>query len=241
MECLPNELYRRWETVRSEAASGAWGLWDLKSGSRWTFGEIQAEVDARPPLKRGSLCCPSGFSVELIFETLRAWRDGAVLCPVERDGDAPGEEAIAGLAPEICHLKLTSGTSSGPRMVAFDPGPLAADARKIVSTMGLRREWPNLGIISMSHSYGFSNLVLPLVLHGIPLAWLGDPLPGAVANVLENKELRLDGWTLPAVPAMWRVWHESGVIPPGAIRLAITAGAPMPVELERDLFASTGL
>ena len=46
--------------------------------------------------------------------------------------------------------------------------------------MGLRPDWPNLGVISLAHSYGFSNLVLPLLLHGIPLILAPSPLPEAV-------------------------------------------------------------
>ena len=52
-----------------------------------------------------------------------------------------------------------------------------ADAENIVATMGLRPDWPNLGVISLAHSYGFSNLVLPLLLHGIPLILAPVPLP----------------------------------------------------------------
>ena len=55
-----------------------------------------------------------------------------------------------------------------------------ADAENIVATMGLRPDWPNLGVISLAHSYGFSNLVLPLLLHGIPLILAGAPLPEIV-------------------------------------------------------------
>jgi long-chain acyl-CoA synthetase len=41
--------------------------------------------------------------------------------------------------------------------------------------MGLRPDWPNLGVISLAYSYGFSNLVLPLLLHGIPLFLAPSP------------------------------------------------------------------
>jgi len=44
-----------------------------------------------------------------------------------------------------------------------------------------------------------------------------------------------DAYTLPAVPALWRVWQEAGVLRP-SIRLAISAGAPLPLQLEGDVF-----
>ena len=49
-----------------------------------------------------------------------------------------------------------------------------------MATMGLRPDWPNLGVISLAYSYGFSNLVLPLLLHGVPLFLAPSPLPVAL-------------------------------------------------------------
>lgn len=102
--------------------------------------------------------------------------------------------------------------------------------------MGLRADWPNLGVISLAHSYGFSNLVLPLLLHGIPLILAPSPLPEMVRRAAEG----YPGLTLAGVPALWRAWHEASAIPPN-VRLAISAGAPLPVQLEQAVFAATGL
>ena len=52
-----------------------------------------------------------------------------------------------------------------PRAILFTVSQLMADATNIVDTMGLRADWPNLGVISLAHSYGFSNLITPLLLH----------------------------------------------------------------------------
>jgi acyl-CoA synthetase (AMP-forming)/AMP-acid ligase II len=113
---------------------------------------------------------------------------------------------------------------------------LAADADNIVAAMGLRPEWPNLGVISMAHSYGFSNLVLPLLLHGIPLILLPSPLPEIVRSAAAfGRDL-----TLAAVPAMWGAWHAAGTIP-GNVRLAISAGAPLRADLERAVFEASGI
>jgi acyl-coenzyme A synthetase/AMP-(fatty) acid ligase len=45
---------------------------------------------------------------------------------------------------------------------------------------------------------------------------------------------------LAAVPALWRAWSDSGAIPEH-IRLAISAGAPLPLHLEQDAFQKHGL
>ena len=102
--------------------------------------------------------------------------------------------------------------------------------------MGLRPDWPNLGVISLAHSYGFSNLVLPLLLHGIPLILVPAPLPEMIRRAAGEESVV----TLAAVPALWRAWHEAGGVP-SQVRLAISAGAPLPLNLERAVFEASGI
>jgi len=40
---------------------------------------------------------------------------------------------------------------------------------------------------------------------------------------------------------MWRAWHRAGILANASIRLALSAGAPLALSLEQDVFASTGL
>src|SRR5262249_33325811 len=177
--------------------------------------------------------CPRGISAEFVLTVLRAWRAGQVVLPLE-----PGQKRIrvSGLPTGIVHLKTTSATTGTPRVVAFTATQLMADADNIVQTMGLRRDWPNLGLISLAHSYGFSNLVLPLLLHGIPLLLLDSPLP----ERLRQSAKSCSALTLAAVPALWRAWHEAGVLRQN-VRLAISAGAPLPLALEQEIFQRSGL
>ncbi len=226
-------LYERWLKVAA-AAGDQKALTDVASGRVWTFSELCQQAEDAPRARERVLFA-RGFSVDLVFETLRAWRDGRVLCPV--DGDSrPGVELFEGLPEEICHVKITSGSTAGPRLVIFRPEQLEADVDKIVATMGLRPEWTNLGAISLAHSYGFSNLVLPLLLHAIPLIWLGDPIPEVARTALAG----YDAFTVPAVPALWRLWHKAEVIKP-CLKLAISAGAPLGVDLEREIFETSGV
>jgi acyl-CoA synthetase (AMP-forming)/AMP-acid ligase II len=46
--------------------------------------------------------------------------------------------------------------------------------------------------------------------------------------------------TLAGVPTLWRTWHDSGAVPANA-RLAISAGAPLPLELEQDVLRRFGV
>ena len=102
--------------------------------------------------------------------------------------------------------------------------------------MGLDPAEPNLGVLSLAHSYGFSNLITPLLLQGIPLILVPSPLP----ELIQRAAAGFSRLTLPAVPALWRAWHEAGAIP-GAVRCAISAGAPLSLALEQAVFARSGL
>ena len=221
-------LYERWRQIARENRDEM-ALDDLAGGKRWTFGELAeaAELGGAP----GPVAFPQGR--EFILTLLRAWRSGQVVCPLEAGQTLP---VLSALPPGCFHLKTTSATTGAPRVVAFTAEQLAADADNIVGTMGLRCDWPNLGVISLAHSYGFSNLVLPLLLHGIPLVLVDAPLPEAVRKAAAG----FLAITLPGVPALWRTWHAAGAIPPN-VRLAISAGAPLSLELEQAVFASSQL
>ena len=225
-------LYEQWLKISAERR-GETALHDFASGRRWTFGEL---VSAGEKEKTGpaGMVFPQGHSPEFIVQLLTAWREKKVVCPLE-PGQSPPE--ISPPPAGCIHLKSTSATGGGTaRFIAFTAEQLRADADNIVATMGLRPDWPNLGVISMAHSYGFSNLVLPLLLHGIPLMLAPAPLPEIIRRLAENGR----SVTLPAVPAMWRAWHQAGAIPSN-VRLAISAGAPLPVNLEQEVFKSGGL
>ena len=224
-------LYERWRQIARERSAEI-ALSEFPSGRRWSFAEL-ADVVEKSPAVGEPFVFAQGHSAEFIFDALRAWRDHAILCPLEMGQMKP----LLPVPPQpACHLKLTSATTGPTRAVVFTAEQLAADAENIIATMGLRPNWPNLGVISLAHSYGFSNLVLPLLLHGIPLAIIVSPLPEIVRRAAEN----FSGLTLAAVPALWRTWHETNAIPPQT-RLAISAGAPLPVALEREVFNAGGL
>jgi len=224
-------LYDTWRRV-AQARASAFALCDVATGRSWTFAELRTAAE-REDRASGALAHPQGSSASFIFQTLAAWRDGKVLCPLE-----PGQAfASAPLPPAHCvHLKTTSASTGVARVIAFTAEQLAADAENIMTTMGLRPDWPNLGVISMAHSYGFSNLVLPLLLHGVPLIVAASPLPEALRRAAE----RWPALTLAGVPALWWAWHEARAIPAN-VRLAISAGAPLPLAVEQAVFATRAL
>jgi acyl-coenzyme A synthetase/AMP-(fatty) acid ligase len=224
-------LYERWHKIAMERR-GQSALCDTASGRRWTFGELLVAGETRT-IGPAGMTFPQGHSPEFILDLLAAWRENKIVCPLE-PGQTPPQVPIP---PVDCvYLKCTSATTGAARVIAFTAEQLAADAENIVATMKLRPDWPNLGVISMPHSYGFSNLVLPLLLHGIPLTLAPSPLPEIVRCAMENEA----AITLAAVPAMWSAWHEANAIPPN-VRLAISAGAPLPLALEQAVFKTCGV
>lgn len=227
-------LYEQFRKMAS-ARRNELALRDAVSSRCWTFGELLSASEARSCMEE--IVFPQGHSPEFIFALLSAWRFGKMACPIEA-GQSPVVDfsSVKNACPDCVHLKTTSATTGPARFILFTAEQLLADVKNIVATMGLRPDWPNLGVISMAHSYGFSNLVLPLLFHGIPLILVPVPLPETVRQATENET----AVTIAGVPAMWRAWHEAKAIS-SKIRLAISAGAPLPLETERAIFQQSGL
>jgi long-chain acyl-CoA synthetase len=224
-------LYEQWREC-ARANRGETALIEASTGRLWTFHELAVAAEGVEP-GAGAMTFPRGTGADFVLQTLAGWRRGRLVCPLEA-GQAP--PAFPDPPPGCAHLKLTSATTGTPKAILFTEEQLAADAEQIVRTMGLRPDWPNLGAISLAHSYGFSNLVTPLLLHGIPLVFADSPLPEAV----RRSAARVPCLTVAAVPALWRTWHEAAAIPSN-VRLAISAGAPLPLPLEQQVFVSSGL
>lgn len=231
------ELFERWREICA-ARRGAWAVRDLAAGREWTFGALAEALAALPRLQPGDLAAAAAEDglVAFLLKTLQAWRDGAVLAPVEKAAETPAR--LPELPGAVAHVKTTSGSTGRPRRVLFTAAQLAADHGQIRETMRLDISAPNLAVISPAHSYGFSNLVLPLLLGGMPLIAPGNPLPATLRRALAEAGGPV---TLPAVPVLWRAWHQAGALAGARLALAITAGAPMPLELEVAIYEQAGL
>ncbi len=224
-------LYERWQKVVRERSNEI-ALRDLASSQSWTFSQLDGQSEPALP-GAPAIVFPQGHSPQFVITVLKAWRSGRTVCPLELQQTPPHIPPPPG---SICHLKITPAGTGARRVVAFTEDQLAADAENIVMTMGLRPDWPNLGVISMAYSYGFSNLVLPLLLYGVPLYLAPSPLPVAL-RCATHADWNL---TVAGVPALWHAWHKAGAILRN-VRLAISAGAPLPATLEQDVFSEHGV
>jgi long-chain acyl-CoA synthetase len=139
------------------------------------------------------------------------------------------EDADWGKEPPVL-LKLTSGTTAAPRAVRFRSEQLLADCTQICDTMGVGSDDLNFGVIPLSHSYGFSNLVTPLLVRGVPMVLSRDRMPRAVLDDLA----RTGATVFPGMPVFYQAFCEMENPPrlPN-LRLCISAGAPLPLEVAR--------
>src|SRR5882724_3889293 len=134
-------------------------------------------------------------------------------------------------------LKLTSGTTAAPRAIRFRSEQLLADCDQICDTMGISDADLNFGVIPISHSYGFSNLLTPLIARGVPLVLSQDRTPRAVlADIAKT-----DATVFPGMPLFYQAFCEMKNIPQlPKLRVCISAGAPLPIATAkkfRDKFA----
>ena len=228
-------LLRAWEaTLARKSALSA--ISDPSGKIERTFGEIetrahffQEKMQDRP---RGDI-----YPIELgndpdwpsVF--LACLRQGLVALPLDESTTAPQRQAAIehcsardwGERPPVL-LKLTSGTTAAPRAIRFRSAQLLADCEQICDTMGIAETDLNFGVIPASHSYGFSNLITPLLARGVPLVLSRDRMPRAVLNDLA----RTGATVFPGMPVFYQAFAQMESVPAlPRLRLCISAGAPL--------------
>jgi long-chain acyl-CoA synthetase len=127
-------------------------------------------------------------------------------------------------------LKLTSGTTATPRAVRFRSSQLLADCNQICDTMNISDADLNFAVIPISHSYGFSNLLTPLTVRGVPMVVSRDRTPRAMLADLA----RSNATVFPGMPVFYGAFCEMNQVPAlPKLRLCISAGAPLPISVAK--------
>src|SRR2546423_7081144 len=127
-------------------------------------------------------------------------------------------------------LKLTSGTTAAARAIRFRSEQLLADCLQICDTMEIGDDDLNFAVIPLSHSYGFSNLVTPLLVRGVPMVLSRDRMPRAVLDGLA----RTSTTVFAGMPVFYQAFCEMESTPAlPKLRLCISAGAPLPLDVAR--------
>jgi len=258
---MSNRIIERWEEVLSARSGGAiyspsgeclrtWA--DIESEARDFEGRISGRSIALQTGNHPSFpalvlaCLRTGRAATLFdsgfFGSARSQieeRLGIILRVSAPDGtivfEECGRRAKETAGDSICLYKLTSGTTALAETIGFTADQLLADCDQVCATMGIRADDLNYGVIALTHSYGFSNLVTPLLCRGVRLVVASDPLPRAIES-----GLRMTGATvLAAVPAMFRGLLSAKSLPE-SLRLCISAGSLLDPDLAMEFSGKFG-
>ena len=170
-------------------------------------------------------------SAEFVATLLAAVDRGAIVVLFDRDAPASEVSAVMRhfgrpkLPPEARVLKLSSGSTGMPKAIVCSIDNLIADARNICSTMDIRPTDTNLGAIPFSHSYGFSNLVTPLLIQGTAVIVSNEYLPLSLIGLANRHRCTV----APLIPMVFE--HLASLpLDDGTfetVRTFISAGAPL--------------
>lgn len=246
-------------TTLTKNNPGAPALISGDSGAVTTRGELLARSEvlaeqlASAGLREGdALALQFPNSVDFVAAFLAALRLRLVVIPIDRDAADSEVAQILGhfsvrgflavnatpvvrdvarpVVPSDARLiKLTSGSTGMPKGIVTTEANLIADCENICATMDIRAADLNLGAIPFSHSYGFSNLVTPLLLQGTAVVFSNDYLP---QSMLETAN-RFGCTVVPLIPMVFAHLTTAAHGSFATVRTFISAGAPLPASTSR--------
>ena len=165
-------MWRPWPAAAQAAESGGAGGDDrpVRGQRPALLGEVVALrrlghavllLDPAVPLAERRRSCAALGAAGLLSSTLGSPIDGSEWRFAAIDDAVPFASDKG-----IGFVKLTSGSTGAPRGVAATEEALLADDDALARSMELRDDDRILGAIPMSHSYGFSSMVLPALRRG---------------------------------------------------------------------------
>jgi acyl-CoA synthetase (AMP-forming)/AMP-acid ligase II len=154
-------------------------------------------------------------------------------------GLVPRSTWTSPIAADAAVLKVTSGSSGVPKAAITTEAQLIADAGHIIEGMRIAPDDIQLAVIPLSHSYGLSVLLMPLLLQGTPVVVRETFVPDQVLADAVSRGATV----FPGVPYMFQHFlahPPAGGWPPRLNKL-ISAGARMPAETVRDFVVAFGV
>jgi long-chain acyl-CoA synthetase len=249
---LKDALLERWETILAQKG-GLPAIFNTRGEVEGTFRQIDQRArdfeskigPARPHNINAIQIGNHRDWPSLFLAYLRAKR---VVLPIDESVTSQQANAAVSIAAKSgttdwgnkppALFKLTSGTTSAPRMIRFSGEQLLADCDQICETMGISNVDLNFGVIPISHSYGFSNLLAPLIARGVSMVISRDRTPRAVLEDLA----KTNATVFPGMPVFYQAFCEMENVPPlPKLRLCISAGAPLPVATAKKFREKFGL
>jgi long-chain acyl-CoA synthetase len=238
-------LLERWETILARKGDAP-AIFNTRGEVVRTFQQVEEharEVEAKMPAVQPHNVSAVQFGNHHDWPShfLACLRRQRVILPIDESVSKQQGEAAVSIAAKSATtdwgdqpptlFKLTSGTTSAPRMIRFRTEQLLADCDQICDTMGISDVDLNFGVIPVSHSYGFSNLLTPLIARGVSLVLSQDRTPRAVLGDLA----RTNATVFPGTPVFYQAFCEMENVPAlPKLRLCISAGAPLPIATARQ-------
>ena len=173
-------------------------------------------------------------SSEFVATFLAALKLDLVVIPIDRDAAAPEVAAVrAAFKPPFPEgtrlIKVTSGSTGKPKGIFTSEANLIADCENICTTMGITPDDVNLGAIPFSHSYGFSNLVMPLILQGTAVVATNAYLPQSLVDLANEHRCTV----APLIPMVFDHLATAAHGQFETVRTFISAGAPLSASTSR--------
>lgn len=141
--------------------------------------------------------------------------------------------------PAVSTLRMTSGSTGVPRGVMLSSEALFRDDDQLARTMGLAPDETILASVPLSHSYGFSSIVLPALLRGSTIVVPDGGSPFGVLDAMRRFEVTF----FPTVPSYLVALLKLSDAPPlpRSLRLVVSAGAPLRPETAERFRATYGM
>jgi long-chain acyl-CoA synthetase len=141
--------------------------------------------------------------------------------------------------PDIALLKITSGSTGRPKASMSTDTQLVADSEQILQGMAIGPDDTQIAVIPLSHAYGTSVILVPLLLQGTPMVLRESFVPQQLpADALEHGARVFAG-----VPYMFEYFlsHPPAEGWPVTLQTLISAGARLPGETVRAFAAAFGV
>ena len=242
-----------------ERDPGALALVDAGTGVRTTRAELLARAKALAArltdagiAETDAVAIQLPNSTDFVAAVIAALQIGLVVIPIDRDATESEVATILGhfsvrgfiyrggisvrsiegrpdVPLDARLIKLTSGSSGRPKGIVTSEANLIADCTNICSSMGIGADDVNLGAIPFSHSYGFSNLITPLILQGTALVVSNDYLPQSLIELANRYRCTV----APLIPMVFEHLSAARSGRFDTVRTFISAGAPLAAATSR--------
>lgn len=225
---------------------GTTGFVTTRAMLRTRAEQLAAGLAASGAQARDGFAIQLPNSVDFVATFLAAVKLDLVVFLIDRDATGNEVAAIhrhfgigrpAAVPADARLVKLTSGSTALPKGIVTTEANLIADCTNICATMGITPADVNLGAIPFSHSYGFSNLVMPLLVQGTPVVVSNDYLPQSLVDLANAYRCTV----APLIPMVFEHLATSAHGSFETVRTFISAGAPLPAPTSRKFRERFGL